>query len=187
MISMSRHNLMLNVANLVNIAICLGIMVYCLVKNSFESEDMAYQIQTGFCIIYLGIWSFALCSLFKNFRGSERLLPKKRLFINHAILLSVYLLASILYNLAELFPLWMGSACDDTCNYEWYSNHSLAGVVKSVVETSMFVYVIYQQIPFTNKQNDQTAMLKKVLLQGYATVDDIETAVLEQHSQASEE
>ena len=81
----------------------------------------------------------------------------------------------------------MGSACDDTCNYEWYSVHSLAGVVKSVVETSMFVYIIYQQIPFTNKQNDQTAMLKKVFLQGNATVDDIETAVLEQHSQTSEE
>ena len=179
---MNRENLVLNIANVVNIAICLGIMIYGLVGNSFKAEDVSYQIQTALCLTYLGIWSSALCSLFKNFKRSKLLLPKKKLFINHAILLSVYLLASILYNLAELFPLWMGSACDDTCNYEWYSNHSLAGVVKSVVETSMFVYIIYQQIPFTNKQNDQTAMLKKVFLQGYATVDDIETAVLEQHS-----
>lgn len=143
MISMSRENLMLNVANLVNIAICLGIMVYCLVKNSFKSEDMAYQIQTGFCIIYLGIWSFALCSLFKNFRGSERLLPKKRLFINHAILLSIYLGASLFYNLAEWIPEEMGSSCDETCNYLWYSVHSLMGFTKSIVENIMFVYVIY--------------------------------------------
>jgi hypothetical protein len=48
----------------------------------------------------------------------------------------------------------MGSTCNLNCYYNWYSIHSLAGVVKSVVETSMFVYVIYQQIPITTKQKD---------------------------------
>ena len=104
MISINRENLVLNIANVVNIAICLGIMIYGLVGNSFKAEDVSYQIQTALCLTYLGIWSSALCSLFKNFKGSKLLLPKKKIFINHAILLSVYLLASILYNLAELIP-----------------------------------------------------------------------------------
>ena len=104
MISMNRENLALNIANVVNIGMCLGIMIYGLVGNSFKAEDVSYQIQTALCLTYLGIWSSALCSLFKNFKGSRILLPKKKLFINHAILLSVFLLASILYNLAELIP-----------------------------------------------------------------------------------
>lgn len=143
MIQMNKEQLILNIANLVNITICLGILVYCLVENSFETENDAYDIQTGFCLIYLAIWTFALCSLFKNFRGSDRLLPKKRVFINHSILISIYLVASLFYNLAELIPKKMGTACDETCNYLWYSVHSMMGFTKSIVETVMFVYVIY--------------------------------------------
>ena len=187
MISMNRENHALNITNVINITLSTGIMVYGVIANSFKAEYVCYGIQTAICLTYLGIWSLALRSLFKNFKGSNRLLPKKQLFVNHAILLSIYLLASIFYNLSTLIPNWMGSTCNLNCYYNWYSIHSLAGVVKSVVETSMFVYVIYQQIPITTEQKYQTFVLKKVLLQGYATVDDIEAAVIEQHSLADQE
>jgi hypothetical protein len=49
-----------------------------------------------------------------------------------------------------------------------------------------FAYVVYSQISFTGKQKGRRDALKSVLLCGYACVDDIERAVLEQNADLPE-
>lgn len=77
MISMNKEHQALNIANVINITLSLGIMIYGVAANSFKAEYISYCMQTLLCLTYLGVWSSALCGLFKNFKGSNRLLPKK--------------------------------------------------------------------------------------------------------------
>ena len=43
-------------------------------------------------LVYMLVWSITLCKLFKDFKGSESMLPRKQSFIMHAALLIVYFL-----------------------------------------------------------------------------------------------
>ncbi len=45
-----------------------------------------------------------------------------------------------------------------------------------------FTYVVYTQISFTGKQKGRRDALKSVLLCGFASLEDIEKAVLEQNA-----
>ena len=72
-----------------------------------------------------------------------------------------------------------GGNCDKNCLNICYSINNMALTIGNVSEVIIFAYVVYSQISFTGKQKGRKDALRNVLLCGYASVEDIEKAVLE--------
>ncbi len=95
----NRENFCLEVTNIFNILVSIGLIVLYLWWSLYYYilyPNLIKLVSTGLKTVYLVIWSYALYALFTKFKSSERLLPKKRVFINHAALLVAFLLCNII-------------------------------------------------------------------------------------------
>ena len=59
-------------------------------------------------------------------------------------------------------------------------------MLANLFEQITFVFVVVSQTPMTNSQKAQAEKVKNVLLTGFATMEDIERAVMEQHGNLPE-
>ena len=162
----------MEIANILNFVIAIGVLVYKLWTGQYNSLLM-YKISAGLKIIQLMTWSYALYSLFTNFKASKNLLPRKRVFITHAVLLTIYLLANV--SNIVVAKILFGGNCDRNCLNKCWSIYYFGVIVSTVSEVITFVYVVYSQISFTGRKE----ALKNVLLCGKTTIEDVERAVLE--------
>ena len=72
--------------------------------------------------------------------------------------------------------------CNQNCYEVYASFYNIFVSLADVIEVTIFAYVVYSQISFTGKQKGRRDALKNILLCGYASVEDIERAVLEQNA-----
>ena len=107
-------------------------------------------------------------------------MPNKKKFIIHGVLLGLYLLFTIAAVVVEYY---FGEDCKKICHY----STALFGLFTNTIEQITCVFVLYSQVPYTSAQKDQAMKLKNVLLQGFAKVEDIEPAVMEQHQDLPED
>ena len=135
------------------------------------------MIATGLQTIYLLVWSYALCSLFAKFRACKTLLPRRRVFVTHAILLAIFVLAQIIY--ITLLQVIKSPDCGQTCEKICWDINLLLAIIGNTSEVTTFAYVVFSQISFTGGQKGRREALKNVLLCGFTSIEDVERAVLE--------
>ncbi len=133
------ENFCLEFANIVNLLISVGILVWYLCEKKFYN-DLIYSIVTGLEMLYLVTWSYTLCLLFARFKSSELLLPRKWVFMMHAVLLIVLLLSSI--TMILMIKIAFGSNCDATCFDIFTSIYYIALTVGDAREVTTFAYVV---------------------------------------------
>ena len=92
-------------------------------------------------MIYLVTWSYVLYSLFFRFKSSEHLLPRKRVFIIHAVLLAVYLFCYIITIVINRIT-EIGN-CGATYFDISASIHNIVGILQDACEVTTFAYVVY--------------------------------------------
>ena len=109
----NRENSCLEVANILNLLISVGLLIWQMWMTDLNSISLINMISTVVQWFYLVTWSYALCSLFARFKASEHLLPRKRVFIIHTVLLTVVLLCQIIE--LVLYEIYFGGNCDGTC------------------------------------------------------------------------
>ena len=68
-----------------------------------------------------------------------------------------------------------------------YVISAISGVFANAIEQITFIFVVYSQVPLTGAQKAQAQKLKNVLLQGFANIEDIEPAVMEQNADLPED
>ena len=174
----------MEIANIINLLISIGMSVLLLCLRGAYT-NLLYWISTVLQMVYLVTWSFALYSLFTRFKASERLLPRKRVFIIHAVLLTVYLFCQIIEIVMQ--KILDSGNCNENCLNIYASINNIAEIIGNGCEVITFAYVVYSQISFTGKQKGRRDALRNVLLCGRATVEDVERAVLEQNAHLPEE
>ena len=108
----NRENFCLEVVNIFNLVISVGLLV-CYVCLGDVYYNLIDAISTGLEMIYLAIWSYALYSLFVRFKASEHLLPRKRVFVIHATLLTFFLLCQTICEVTA--HILNGNNCLATC------------------------------------------------------------------------
>ena len=180
----NRENFCLEVTNILNLFISVGLLVMYLCLRTVEN-NLIYTISTGLEMVYLVTWSFALYSLFARFKASEHLLPRKWVFITHAALLTLFLLCSII--VLVMHKVLDSGNCGATCFYICADILNITLTIGNACEVTTFAYVVYSQISFTGKQKGRRDALRNVLLCGRATIEDLERAVLEQNKDLPEE
>jgi hypothetical protein len=126
----------LEVANILNIVISLLFLIC----SVFLDSSRIVEISIGLKILYLVIWSYALCSLFVKFKSSKHLLPRKRVFIIHAALLTVYFLCKIITIVMIKF---LSSCISETCFYIFESIKDVVLTIANTFEVITFAYVVY--------------------------------------------
>ena len=136
----NRENFCLEVINIFNLLISVGILIWYLSAGG-QHINLILTIQTGVETVYLVVWSFALCSLFARFKSSEHLLPRKRVFIIHATLLTVYLLCQIVS--IVMTTILYGGTCEGTCFDVLASINNIALTFENATEVTTFAYVVY--------------------------------------------
>ena len=99
----NRQNFCLEIANILNIMISIGLLL--LSRRIDKTYILILQILAGLQTVYLLTWAYALCQLFSRFKASEHLLPKKQVFVTHAVLLTAYLLCTIIEIVTEIIAL----------------------------------------------------------------------------------
>ena len=144
----NRENFCLEVANILNLLISVSLLVMSLCMDKVYN-NLVLTILTGLQMVYLVTWSYALYSLFARFKASEHLLPRKRVFIIHAVLLTVFLLCSII-TIVMLKILDSGN-CYGNCYDIYASINNIAITISSACEVTTFAYVVYSQISFTGR------------------------------------
>ena len=95
MMQRNRENFCLELANIINLLISVGILVWYILLKKYYS-NLIFTISSGLEMVYLITWSYALYSLFARFSASEHLLPRKRVFIVHAALLTVFFFCQVI-------------------------------------------------------------------------------------------
>ena len=98
MLKINRQKCYLKTSMCVNIALILGILFDLIV---FYNLYIARSIAIGLDTIYLFTWSVTLITIFRSFKGSNFLSPKKRVFIIHAALLTLKTLAVVINTYTE--------------------------------------------------------------------------------------
>ena len=92
-------------------------------------------------MVYLVVWSYALYSLFARFKASENLLPRKRVFVMHATLLTVYLLCNIIGLVLQ--KVIYGDNCGANCRDICWSIINITVTIANASEVATFAYVVY--------------------------------------------
>ena len=96
----NRENFCLEVVNILNALISVGILAGDIWMDDFYNYLIDW-IVTGLELVYLVTWSYSLWSLFTKFKSSKHLLPRSRVYITHAILITAYLLCQIISTVME--------------------------------------------------------------------------------------
>jgi hypothetical protein len=186
MMQRNRENFCLEVANILNILISVGIIVLEELAGNVYGH-LINLIIVGLQMVYLVIWCYALYSLFARFQSSENLLPRKRGFIVHAILLIVYYVSIIIQRVTRSIETadncGLSSSCFDICA----SINNIFVTIGSACAVTTFAYVVYSQISFTGKQKGRREALRNVILCGKTSVEDVEKAVLKQNAHLPED
>ena len=60
----NRYNCCLNIANIISIAICLGLLIYGIAANTLSKQKLAFNVATSLQLVYLVTWAASLFSLF---------------------------------------------------------------------------------------------------------------------------
>jgi hypothetical protein len=107
-------------------------------------------------------------------------MPDKKKFVIHGVLLELYFLFTIS---GVVITYYYREDCRNIC----YESKAFFSIFSNAVEQITCVFVIYSQVPITSAQKDLTLKLKNVLLQGFAKVEDIEPAIMEQHQNLPED
>ena len=136
----NRENFCLEVVNILNILISIGILVWYIWLSEYYS-NFIYKIITGLELLYLGAWSYALCSLFARFKATKTLLPRKWVFIIHATLLTVCLVSQSIG--IAMNKVLFGGNCDATCMDICWSINNIAVTISNACEVTTFAYVVY--------------------------------------------
>ncbi len=77
------------------------------------------------------------------------MLPRKRVFIIHAVLLTAYLLCNTIMIVID--SVIYGGDCFGTCLDIFYSIKDIIFTIACACEVTTFAYVVYSQISFTGK------------------------------------
>ena len=134
-------NCLLRIVNVANVLALLGLLIYDAIVHDPISNGSVTVVCTILDLIYLLTWSFSLYQVFSKFKASDKLLPEKKVFILHAILMIVYVVGNLLTMLLDYMPALLTN-CDATCRYSYYSLSNVFLLVCNIAESSTFIYVV---------------------------------------------
>ena len=120
-------------------------------------------------------WACTLIRLYKDIEHSEKLLPNKRIFIQHGSLLFGFL---FLYALDQTMFL----IAKNSDNYNTFL--ILTGIcdifisIESLLEMMTFFLVVKLMLPITPSDKDRRSKFQRFLFKGFADKNELRAAVL---------
>ena len=159
----NKDNCFLNIVNVINIAICVALLLFQVLSENYKAINISWDIAISLILVYLVTWVYSLCALFAKFKASNRLLPNKKMFIIHGVLLAFYSLFNVIGQLSLYVPRFRNQ-CGENCYYICYGIDNMASACANITEQIMFVFVVYSYIPLTGSQKAQTEKLRNVFL-----------------------
>lgn len=120
-------------------------------------------------------WSWALFSLYRDVKHSEKLLPDKKIFLLHGSLLTAFLVLLLAQTIIQEI-----ADKQTTPTYEPYTLYGivdLLGFIFSCVEMATFYLVVFLMMRITKASNAKYVALQKFLLNGFVNPEELEAAV----------
>jgi len=125
-------------------------------------------------IVFMLTWGNSLLELYKQIKQSDRILPNKRVFILHGLLLILYLTLDVLIMIASnvvkanecsyYCSLYCISTCKTSSQYDWLTFLDYATVLTTLFEVSTFFLAVSLMLPVTKsaiqKRTEFTELLK---------------------------
>lgn len=157
-------------------------------KNNAKKKTMllleTYLFET-LLWVFLAVWSCALFKLYRDVNSSKRLLPDKKIFIFHGVLLTafliLYLVDTIVLQIAYSKPK------DSNAQLTLFGVNDLLIMTQQTIEMITFYLVVFLMMPLTKKSKQRFAALQKFLLNGFIKPEELEAAVLAQNPDMDEE
>ena len=128
--------------------------------------------------IFTCTWGWTLYKLYRDTRHSKKLLPDKRIFIFHGLLLVFFILCYALSIYS--YPRAINSTTDKASN-DWWGMQDLSIFLVNLVEVLIFFLVLRLMLPIGANQKMKCKEFQRFLFVGFLDRSELEAAILEKY------
>ena len=141
----------LSKANIVIIVIfslmLVGGIIAVFLKDGLKIAVVISNIALILQFTYFIVWACSLFNLFKTIQSVQRLLPHKRIFVTHAVLIGTYLICMLIQTLLNFIQTYDSSCEMINCGYRIENIHDLLNIVAATSDYLAYLLVLYILVP----------------------------------------